>query len=200
MAATIVLTGGPCSGKTTVLRAIAEEFRGQVVLVPEVATLLLSGGFPTPGKDVEWSEEWQAAFQAAVLPLQRSIEDAYALMAKGNGAGLLVCDRGVLDGAAYTPGGVEEFCRRYGVDAGEAVGRYTAVIHLESLATSAPEKYGRGGNDQRFEPLERAQALEQATRAAWETHPRRVLIEGRPGIEAKVAEVIGIVRFLLATT
>jgi hypothetical protein len=159
----------------------------------------LSGGFPTPGKDVEWSEEWQAAFQAAVLPLQSSIEDAYALVAQGNGAGLLVCDRGVLDGAAYTPGGVEEFCQRYGVDTNEAVGRYAAVIHLESLATAAPEKYGQGGNDQRFEPLERAQELEGATRAAWESHPRRVLIEGRPGIEAKVAEVIGIIRFLLAT-
>lgn len=53
MAASIVLTGGPCSGKTTVLRAIAEEFRGRIVLVPEVATLLLSGGFPIPGKDIK---------------------------------------------------------------------------------------------------------------------------------------------------
>ena len=165
----------------------------------------MDGLIPRPDRSrghqsAEWSEEWQAAFQAAVLPFQSSIEDAYALMAKGNGAGLLVCDRGILDGAAYTPGGVDEFCRRYGVDAGEAAGRYAAIIHLESLATAAPEKYGQGGNANRFEPLERAQELECSTRAAWESHPRRVLIEGRPGIEAKVAEVIGIVRYLLATT
>ena len=194
----IVLTGGPCSGKTTVLQALAEEFRGQIALVPEVATILLEGGFPLPGKDLEWSEDWQAAFQSAILPLQQSMEDAYILKAKVNDCKLAVCDRGVLDGAAYTPGGVDEFCRRYGVNAEEATSRYAAVIHLESLATADPEKYGKGNNESRFEPLERAQELEMATRAAWQSHTRQIVIDGRRGIEGKISEVIGIVRFLLA--
>jgi len=194
----IVLTGGPCSGKTTVLRALAEEFRGQIIQVTEVATILLEGGFPVPGKHLEWCEEWQAAFQSAVLPLQESMEDMHVLMASSSGCKLVICDRGVLDGAAYTPGGVDEFCQRYGVDAGEAMNRYSAVIHLESLATTDPEKYGKTGNDSRFEPLERAQELEHATRTAWQEHPRHLVIDGRRGIEGKISEVIGIVRFLLA--
>ncbi len=194
----LVLTGGPCGGKSTVKKAIEEEFRGQVLLVPEVATLLLEGGFPVPGRDLEWSEEWQAAFQAAVLPLQCSLENAFGLQAQANGSKLLVCDRGVLDGAAYTPGGVNEFCRRYGVDAEEAIDRYEAVVHLESLATAAPDLYGKGNNENRFEPLERAQELEANTRAAWTNHPRHIIIDGRRGIEGKVSQVIGIVRYLLA--
>lgn len=194
----IVITGGPCSGKTTVIGALSEEFRSQIVLVPEVATVLLQGGFPVPGKDLPWSEEWQAAFQSAILPLQKSMEDTHVLMASGNGRRLVVCDRGILDGAAYTPGGVIEFCQRYGVDAGGAVARYEAVIHLESLATAVPEKYGKVGNESRFEPLERAQELEHATRAVWQEHPRHLVIDGRRGIEGKISEVIGIVRFLLA--
>lgn len=169
-----------------------------IVLVPEVATILLEGGFPVPGKDLEWSEEWQAAFQSAILPLQKSMEDTYVLKGGCNGGKLLVCDRGVLDGAAYTPGGVDEFCRRYGVDAVEALSRYTVVIHLESLATADPEKYGKAGNDSRFEPLERAQELEKATRSAWKKHPSHLVIDGRRGIEGKISEVLGIVRFLLA--
>lgn len=169
-----------------------------IILVPEVATILLEGGFPIPGKDLEWCEEWQASFQSAILPLQKSMEDTFVLKGNGNGGKVLVCDRGVLDGAAYTPGGVDEFCQRYGVDATEAMSRYTAVIHLESLATADPEKYGKAGNDSRFEPLERAQELEKATRGAWEKHPRHLVIDGRRGIEGKISEVIRIIRLLLA--
>jgi hypothetical protein len=84
------------------------------------------------------------------------------------------------------------------VDQTEATSRYRAVIHLESLAVSDPDKYGKTGNDQRFEPLERAQELEKATRAAWEEHPNRVIVDGRRGIEGKISETIGIIRFLLS--
>lgn len=193
----IVLTGGPCSGKTTILRVLKEEFGALLILVPEVATMLLGNGFPVPGRDVEWSEAWQAAFQSAILPLQKAIEDAYMLAAARNGAKLIICDRGLLDGAAYTPGGVTEFCKRYHIDAIEALKRYHAIIHLESLAVVDPDKYGKTGNDQRFEPLERAVEIEGATKAAWEAHTKRMIIDGRRGIDGKISETIGIVRFLL---
>lgn len=194
----IVITGGPCGGKSTVMTVLREEFGDQIAVVPEVATMLLTSGFPMPGKDLPWSKEWQAAFQSAVLPVQTAIEDAIALAAETKGAKVLVCDRGLLDGAAYTPGGVEEFARRYGVNASAALTRYTAVVHLESLAHVDPEKYGKSGNDARFEPLERAQELETATKEAWAAHPRHLVIDGRRGIEGKISEVIGIIRFLLA--
>ena len=54
----IVLTGGPCSGKTTVLNAIKKRFGTAVVASPEAATIPLSGGFPLPGRDLDWSPEW----------------------------------------------------------------------------------------------------------------------------------------------
>ena len=193
----IVLTGGPCSGKSTVQRALSEEFHGLITLVPEAATLLLEGGFPVPGRDLPWSEEWQVCFQSAILPLQRSLEEAYHLVARYAGSKLIVCDRGILDGAAYTPGGNVEFCLRHGLDVADILGRYDAILHLESLATSDPEKYGKTGNDSRFEPLAQAQGLEHATRAAWAKHPKHILIPGQLGFEGKIAEVIGCVRFLL---
>ena len=193
----IVLTGGPCSGKTTVLSVLREAFSGQLCLVPEVATVLLSGGFPLPGKQVPWSEEWQANFEAAVLPVQRSMEDTYKLMADAKGYQMLICDRGILDGAAYTPGGLAHFCAEHRLDLGECLGRYHAVIHLESLAIADPTNYGKSGNDQRFEPLDRARQIEMATREAWAQHPRRVFIEGGKGIEVKILAVMGLVRKLL---
>lgn len=193
----IVITGGPCSGKTTVIRAVQEEFPEGVIVVPEVSTLLLSGGFPVAGKDLAWNEEWQAGLQRAILPLQESLENSWALVAEQRGA-VLLCDRGILDGAAYTPGGVQAFCKRFKVNKTAALRRYQTVVHLESQATANPSNYSAANNNARFEPLERAQALEYATRAAWESHPCHVFISGTGGIENKISQVIGIIRFILA--
>lgn len=193
----ISLTGGPCAGKTAVLEALEQHYPGKVLVVPEVATLLLEGGFPVPGRDLDWSEEWQAAFQSAILPLQHSLEEAYLLRAAARGHRLVIADRGMLDGAAYTPGGVEAFCERYHLNEEEAHGRYAAVLHLESLATAAPDKYGKGNNEHRFEPLERAQALELATRAAWHRHPNRQILDGERGVEGKVSKAVELVGQLL---
>ncbi|NTW15711.1 MAG: ATP-binding protein [Candidatus Moranbacteria bacterium] len=193
---TIVLTGGPCGGKSTVLRALREEFGDRLVPVPEAATVLFEGGFPVPGRDIEWSEEWQEAFQPAVLALQAALERSHELLAADLDA-VLVCDRGRLDGAAYTEGGVGAFCRIHGLDEAETHGRYDLVIHLESLATSHPERYGTEGNAARYESLEQAQALEHATREAWGNHPRRKVIGGERGMEGKIADVIALVRELL---
>jgi predicted ATPase len=189
----IVLTGGPCSGKTITLRALKKEFGDQIVLVPEVATILLEGGFPIPDKDLEWSEKWQAFFQAAVLPLQKSFEDAYSLLADKNGSKLLVCDRGILDGAAYTPGGITEFCKRYKINLNKSYARYEAIIHLESLSTANPKKYGKTNNNSRFESLERAQFLEKETRNVWKKHSHYLIIGGKQTIRDKVEKVIKII-------
>ncbi len=182
----IVITGGPCSGKTTVVRELRAT--GGIV-VPEVATILLEGGFPVPGKDLEWSEKWQAAFQTAVFALQQPLEDVYAMTTSQS----LVCDRGLLDGAAYTPGGVDRFCEIHQIAEKAALHRYTCVVHLQSMAIIAPEKYGKMGNEQRFEPLERAQMLEVATLAAWANHPNRVVIDGANGISDVIKQVVAIV-------
>lgn len=196
----LVLSGGPCSAKSTILEVLGQEFGGEMVHTPEAATMLMGKGFPMPGRDLPWSEEWQKAFQSAILPLQRSLEEAWALVGAKRGAKILVCDRGTMDGAAYTPGGVEAFGKIYGVDPAAEYARYEAVIHLESLATAIPERYGKTGNEQRFEPLDRAQELEQATRDAWKDHPHWVFIPGTKGVEAKISQVVGIIRYLLTVS
>lgn len=81
--------------------------------------------------------------------MQIECEYAYALMAREKGVGWLVCDRGVLDGAAYTPGGLAAFCDAHGVDADAAMARYASVLHLESVAARDSAAYGSIDNDVR---------------------------------------------------
>lgn len=193
----IVLTGGPCAGKSTVLAVLQQQFAGQVLVVPEAATMLLSSGFPLPGRDLAWSPEWQTAFQTAIAALQPQLERAYELQAVERGARILICDRGLLDGAAYTPGGLDEFCRRYAVALEEARARYASIFHLESCATGAPEFYGTAGNEVRMEAIEEAIALEHKTRAAWQGHPEWIFLSCVGGVEGKIRAACQTLRALI---
>lgn len=65
----IVLTGGPGGGKTTAADLFRREIGERVVVVPEAATLLFSGGFPR-------SPEIHArrSAQCAIYHVQRNAE------------------------------------------------------------------------------------------------------------------------------
>jgi len=173
----VVITGGPCSGKSTILDLLSRDWNDRVTIVPEAATLLLSGGWPLPGKDVEWSESWRDEFQKTIVQVQTSLEQIYRTSAQQKGHNLIVSDRGMLDGAAYYDD-PEEFFTATGLAKSSCLERYDAVIHLESLASSNPELYSKGNNAFRFESLEEAIPLEHRTRRAWQDHPNHQLILG----------------------
>jgi hypothetical protein len=197
----LVLTGGPCAGKTSCLRAINERFAGDVITAPEAATLVLGSGFPPPGHErIHCSPaEWIAAFQGAILSIQQEVEAAFERLAQNCRVRLIICDRGVLDGAAYWLGGRDEFLRHFGLSLDACFARYCGVLHLQSLAESHPHLYGRAGNAIRFEDVEGARAAERAVRAAWEGHPGLKVIPGGEDVRDKVAQVLAHVEAILAT-
>lgn len=185
----LVLTGGPCAGKSTVLEYLRTSLPN-AAFVPEAATVLLSGGYPAPGREVEYSDHWRYNFQGAILDLQQRLESFWAHEARETGKQLLVLDRGVLDGAAYTPGGAAEFAATYGLNIEATLQRYHWVYHLESLATGDPASYGKQGNAERMESLEEAAELELATREVWSTHPRQTIFASESNIGRKADKVL----------
>ena len=73
----IVLTGGPCGGKTTAsaeLKARLESLGFLILCVPEVATLLFSGGCPIPNDEAS-----ALSFQKHILS-GRSVLDCGAVL------------------------------------------------------------------------------------------------------------------------
>ncbi len=171
----IVLTGGPCGGKSTIINALRNKLRNQIIIVPEAATILFGGhpvgGFPVPNKDICWSTKWQACFQAAVTHTAIGLEDTWELKATRDNIKLLICDRGILDGAAYTHGGLEEFCQIYSINYQTALTRYFMVIHIETLAITKPQLYGSKNNSVRFENLKEAKKRDYLLREIWQAHP-----------------------------
>lgn len=195
----VVLTGGPCAGKSSVVEAISGARHDEIVVVPESATMLFENGFPTPGVQVsstEWHRNYASLFQERAYELRLFLEKTFEEIAVRMGAKIIVCDRGILDGAAYVSGGRREFCATFGISAPEALERYDAVIHLESLATGAPELYSDRNNSFRRETLREAMERELATRAAWADHPRYYMVSTTSSFEEKREIVLSIVDHL----
>jgi hypothetical protein len=200
MVARVVLTGGPCAGKTSCLQAIRERFAGQVITAPEAATLVLGSGFPPPGHECIPCplDEWIRAFQATILAIQDEVEASFERLARTGRIRLLLCDRGILDGAAYWPGGREAYLKHFGLSLEDCFTRYQSVLHLQSVVESHPHLYGTTGNAIRYEDVEAAFRVERAVRDVWAGHPGLHVIPGEPNLEGKVARVVGHIETVLA--
>ena len=148
----IVLTGGPCAGKTTALVKIIEYFSGmgyKVFTIPEVPTLYSTGGwnYLTPNRQLYYEGE------RAILETQLALEDQFSRLAEVcKKPVLIVCDRGAMDISAYIrPEEWLEITQMAGTDSDRLRQRYDAVLHLVSAADGAEEYYTTATNATRYE-------------------------------------------------
>ena len=132
----IVLTGGPCAGKTTALARIVQYFTDHgyaVYTQPEAATLFNQAGvnFLTDDKRLFFEYEKQ------LLSFQLHTEDCFRKIAEKEGKpAIIVYDRGVMDIAAYMNGDMwQALLDEMGLNNVEVRDkRYDAVLHLCSAA------------------------------------------------------------------
>lgn len=186
----IVITGGPCAGKSTAMSWVQNAFTqlGYTVLfVAETATELITGGVSP------WSCGTRADYQRLQLQLQLEKETIYEKAARTMNAQklLIVCDRGALDNKAYMT--EEEFQKLIG-DMGtnevELRDNYDAVFHLVTAAKGASEFYTTANNSARTETAEEASALDDKLIAAWTRHPHLRVIDNRSSFENKMKKLI----------
>ncbi|WP_193212683.1 AAA family ATPase [Luteolibacter marinus] len=173
----IVLTGGPGGGKTTAADLFRREIGERVVIVPEAATLVFSGGFPrcTGAAAVQSS-------QHAIYHVQRNLEDVQSSLYPDR---ILLCDRGTVDGAAYWPGEPDGFFAALGTSLEQELARYDGVIFFESAAIGGMGI--EGGNPVRTESLAEAAVLDAKLRTLWSRHPRMVVVRHHPSFLKKIS-------------
>jgi hypothetical protein len=157
----VVITGGPCAGKTEVWRSLGEAFP-QAVLVPEAATRLILAGRSEQSMGLE-------LFQRAVYREQFALEE----QALQEGP-LLFCDRGLLDGLAYFPG----LSSLLEVSQTDLLRRYDMVLQLEVIRDPRLYREHAGNNPARWEPHGRALAIERALRRVYGGHPAYGMLGG----------------------
>ena len=173
----IVLTGGPGGGKTTAADLFRREIGERVVIVPEAATLLFSGGFPRVREP-----HAVRAVQSAIYHLQKNLEEVQSARFPGR---ILLCDRGTVDGAAYwPPDHVPHFFAAMGTTEEAELARYDAVIFFESAAVGGTAI--EGGNLTRIETVEEAADLDKRLYALWSKHPRFFVVRHNASFFRKI--------------
>jgi hypothetical protein len=187
---TIVITGGPCSGKTSALQQIREIYtqRGYTaIFVPETATEMMTGGL------YPWNCGGNVNFQRCLVELQQCKERMFrraALTMEGDHV-LVFCDRAAFDNKAYMT--QEEFdwiLSDLGTDEDTLLHSYDAVFHLTSVACGTDELYSSATNVTRYEDREGAAKLDKVTLAGWKDHPYFRVIPLAPTFDEKVAILV----------
>ncbi len=189
--AKIVITGGPCAGKTTAMSWIQNTFTRMgyaVLFVDETATQLISGGA------APWLSTSNRDFQWRLLELQLNKEKAFMEIAKTMKSDriLVVCDRAALDNRAYMTEQEFRFVLRQ-MNTNEVALRdqYDAVFHLVTAAKGAERFYTTANNSARTETPEQAAALDDKLIAAWTGHPHLRVIDNSTDFEEKMRRLIG---------
>lgn len=211
----LVLTGGPCGGRSSAIRHLSRELRRRgvdVYAVPEAPTTLINGGCRPPpvfgrrAEDDDGAAAQLAAFETGLLQLQLQLERSFVKIAQATGRpAVVVMDRGLMDVAAYLPqdgGQWRDILREMGMDEAYLLGRYDMVLHLKTAADGAerhfPDErlYGDtavavSAASPRDALLARAREIDARVSRAWERHPNRHVVDNaEPGFESKLGAVL----------
>jgi len=188
----LVLTGGPCSGKTTGsvrLSTFFENLGWKVYRVPETATTLFSGGIRFPDLDEKEADVFQENLLKTMLSIEKTYFDLAATCKKNS---LIICDRGVMDAAAYMS--KQSFERVLQENKWNTVdlrdNRYNQVIHLVTAANGAEAFYNIEDNPCRTEGIELARELDQKTMESWVGHPYIDVIDNSTDFDTKLTRMI----------
>ena len=177
----IVITGGPCSGKTEIMSLLGDT-RPDLQCVPEVASIVIGQLNIKPKKEIN------DFFQRLVHDTQSLFEETSLQYAVIEGRSGLVLDRGLPDGAAYFDGGVSEYQTVLRTSMEHEYSRYRLVICLD-VAPEDIYQLKKANNITRSETY--VEACEKGRRVCrvWQNHPNFIFVSNDGGWDEKVRKV-----------
>ncbi len=193
----IVITGGPCAGKSAAAKWIKAELGSlgyNVLFVPETATELICGGV------APWTCSTPLEYQICQMQLQLAKEKVFERAAKNMNCEktLIVCDRGMLDNKAYmSQSDFNKALCAVNTDEMSQKNSYDAVFHLVSAAKGAQSFYSTDNNSARTETAEEASLLDDRLISAWVGHSHLRIIGSADSFETKMIELINEIKSFL---
>ncbi len=180
----IVITGPPCSGKTTVMKRLKHIFP-EFHFVPEVATVIMGQLNILPGEtDLELNR-----FQRTIYRTQKIFEESSMQFAITQNKKGMILDRGTADQPAYIKGGVGRFEAVLGTTLLHEYSNYDAVLYLE-LPSREVYEANLGNNPNRRENYDQAVPLGEKLYEAWRRHSRFFSIEAMPSWQEKEEKIV----------
>ncbi len=194
----VVLTGGPCGGKTTAIneiQSVFEEKGYKVIVVPEAATILINSGIKPFGFGALSMED----FQKYVIDLQLTLERlAQQNAVESDKETIIVCDRGVLDDKAYVDNNLfKKLLANIDKQEIDVMNSYDLVIHLKTAAAGKEEFYTLDNNSARTETPAEARKKDKITLESWLGHDNLKIIGNDTDFKEKINNVIKEIYFAL---
>ncbi|XP_053625751.1 TRPL translocation defect protein 14 isoform X2 [Plodia interpunctella] len=191
----LVLTGGPCGGKTTGQSRLCTFFENlgwKVFRVPETATVLLSGGV----KFADLTPDEATKFQENLLKTMVQIENTFFELGRTCQKNcLIICDRGAMDASAFIS--KEKWEAMLAANNWNSVelrdNRYNHIVHMVSAANGAEDFYSTEDHACRSEGVELARELDYNAAAAWIGHPYFDVIDNSTDFDKKMNRLIACV-------
>jgi len=189
----VVLTGGPCGGKSSalgLLRSRLQKQGFQVLTVPECATPLFEG---SGGYDMSWAgTRKHVELQQTFLRFQIAQENAFLKLSTLRDApAVILYDRGVLDGFTFCSDAEwEQVLQGTGQTITSLYERYDAAVHLVTAAAYEDGRFyqfGEGSNNPaRFHNAEQALESDKKSETVYRAHPNYFKVENKPTFTEKV--------------
>ena len=194
----LVITGGPCSGKSSVLSKVKQELTNlgyYVLIIPETATELISNGISPFNNSLDLF-----TFQHLLFEKQLHKEELFRRAANIISAEKIVIlhDRSLIDSKCYIPN--EEFQKilsEFNLDEYDLINRYDAVFHLITAANGAEEFYTLSNNEARVESPEEARKLDELGILSYENHPKFYIFDNSTNFQKKIDRLLEKVYFIL---
>ena len=169
----IVLTGGPGSGKTETLKYLRTfEPLADFAFLEELARMLLES-------NPDYRQNWH---QLHLDIYRQQTERETAL-----GEQSFITDRGTVDAFAFHP----ETAKAVNTTINKEYDRYSLVIQLETSARLGEQFYQT--DSIRNEPIEKAIRIENAIRSVWENHPNYHFVRAETDLETKRKKVVALI-------
>ncbi len=200
----IVLTGGPCAGKTTGIIYISEKLRNKgwrVFTVPEFATEILKNGLSDFKQIAQYDIVEYRKIEAEMFKLCRAHRQIFNNLAKifeEKNKTVIIYDRAEMDVKAYV--GEEVFnylLNKYKLNLNDVRDSYDGVVHLVTAALGAEEFYTCSNNKARWENLEEARLADEKILLAWLGHPHLKIIDNSGEFETKMKRLMKTVCYFL---
>ena len=197
----IVLTGGPCSGKTSSMAYLTErlsDYGYMVFIIPETATMITNSGIDRRKMD---RPKQVLLYEEAILDIQLACEETYLRAVTQifpERKKVLLLDRGVMDIKAFMPS--EDFSkmlRRKGLKEMTLRDRYHGVVHLVTAADGAREYYTGLDNSARLESADEAALIDARIRESWLGHPRFKMIDSGTDFQRKMRQTFAAISQML---
>ena len=196
---TIVITGGPCAGKTSAMEWIRRDIAQKgyrVLVIPETATEFISGGV------CPWTCGTNYDYQTVQMHLQREKERCFRQAAETMESQaqkiLIVCDRGMYDNMIYmTKKEFYSILDHMQTTEEEVLGNYDAVFHLVTAAIGTDAFATDLNNTARYEGQEQSILMDRKFIQSWAPHPNHFKVDSNQDFDSKMKSLInGITAFL----